>query len=305
MAVWISCSTMQNAETLEDLDRRITNLELEWAGFHVEPPELLYHYTDVVGLVGITEGKKLWATDATFLHDPLELEALGKTVGSPTNPYSGPLTSCDQYLRDGQVDPALDAESAWKLGGGAFVASFSTKCDSLSQWRAYGRSAMGYCLGFAWFHDKREAGIRLRKCSYGEVEMNEYFKSQEAVRELCCRAKNQQYPGADERLARIDRLRADCSTCVKHDSYRGESEWRILADGAGHEIFHRGVRDIPVPYIKIQVSSDAKPSAIQLRSVLLGPALNSSLAWKATERLLRVSGFPNVTIESSRVPYRA
>lgn len=38
-------------------------------------PELLYHYTDQTGLLGIINEQELWATDVRFLNDTEEFEA--------------------------------------------------------------------------------------------------------------------------------------------------------------------------------------------------------------------------------------
>jgi hypothetical protein len=35
--------------------------------------DLLYHYTDAGGLMGILESQRLWASNAAYLNDPTEL----------------------------------------------------------------------------------------------------------------------------------------------------------------------------------------------------------------------------------------
>ena len=45
----------------------------QWDRFQGELPDLLYHYTDVAGLIGICSSQSLWATNLRFMNDAKEL----------------------------------------------------------------------------------------------------------------------------------------------------------------------------------------------------------------------------------------
>lgn len=114
--------------------------------------EHLYHYTDAAGLIGIMTGQSIWSTQIEYLNDASELiyardellaglrdrlrdmpEAAFPDVSNAPERRSHRLSELIKWLE------RVDAETSHLL-----VASFSTKGDSLSQWRAYG----GYAIGF-------------------------------------------------------------------------------------------------------------------------------------------------------------
>jgi hypothetical protein len=102
-------------------------------------PELLYHYTDQKGLLGIIKDKCLWATHSQFLNDLSEyrivFDALQKKIKAERNSNWANLLS--GFLRARQMK-------------GVFVSSFSDEQqgDSLAMWRGYSATAGGYSIGF-------------------------------------------------------------------------------------------------------------------------------------------------------------
>lgn len=109
----------------------------------MQPPELIYHYTNASGLLGILDKGCLWCTHIRYLNDSQEF-LHGLTI------YRQVLTE----LADAQSGDRLSVQFArtalFRLGGENmenrlladavryFVASFSARNDDLSQWRAYG-----------------------------------------------------------------------------------------------------------------------------------------------------------------------
>jgi hypothetical protein len=104
-------------------------------------PDLLYHYTDSSGLMGILNSKELWATDALFTNDRTEvlhsLFVLRRIL--------------EGVKIDRDADPATDmmliaAEEFYTVMQ-ILAVSFCIDRDLLSQWRGYGQSG-GYAIGF-------------------------------------------------------------------------------------------------------------------------------------------------------------
>ena len=122
--------------------------------------ELLYHYTDQRGLIGILGDKKIWATNIRYLNDTQEgriiFSLLFDELSSRSN--AGPLFEAlginkdEDSPHDEVVDEAILsrglAVSTWVTSQSVFVTSFSARGDSLSQWRAYSGRSGGYSLGF-------------------------------------------------------------------------------------------------------------------------------------------------------------
>ena len=108
-------------------------------------PTILWHYTNLAGLIGIVERRKLWATDLRYLNDSTELAygldrvlSVLRTDGlrqRDTREHDFLLTIAD--LPEGVVTKEMIR---------AYVACFSTHHDALILWRGYGHQ--GYALGF-------------------------------------------------------------------------------------------------------------------------------------------------------------
>ncbi len=61
---------LSDQEFLGQVDAGNERWEARWSG---GAPDLIYHYTDAAGFVGIVERNELWSTDAGFLNDSTEL----------------------------------------------------------------------------------------------------------------------------------------------------------------------------------------------------------------------------------------
>jgi len=104
-------------------------------------PTSLFHYTSAQGLDGIVQSQSLWATDCRFLNDSQEmkdgLERVIKRLSETKKPIFSTLgtllSDFDEVFHD-VMSPHL--------------VSFCDTDDLLSQWRAYGSEACGYCLEF-------------------------------------------------------------------------------------------------------------------------------------------------------------
>jgi hypothetical protein len=131
---------------------------------NVQPePELLYHYTDQNGLLGILNYDCLWATHHRFLNDLSErqeavrvfLEAIGRRASYANS--AGPTHKIAEVYH-GQVQQSVLIESQ---AIDAYFVSFSREeydpelprhgqmlGDRLSQWRGYAQDRQGFSLGF-------------------------------------------------------------------------------------------------------------------------------------------------------------
>jgi hypothetical protein len=111
-----------------------------------EPPPIIYHYTNDVGLRGILETGQLWFSDIFNLNDPSELG----------HGLSFALNILNDKAASGPPESKLFAKnlSSFVQQGGTqksghyFMCSFSSYGDDLGQWRAYADNGRGYALGF-------------------------------------------------------------------------------------------------------------------------------------------------------------
>jgi hypothetical protein len=111
---------------------------------HSSVPEVLYHYTDTSGLLGIVTSGQLWMTDYEFLNDSSELKFSLDVAGSALESidlqrYSLPTARFISEWRE-----SLAAKVA---GCRLYVTSFSEDGDNLSLWRGYALAG-GVSIGF-------------------------------------------------------------------------------------------------------------------------------------------------------------
>src|SRR5688572_2258643 len=111
------------------------------SGIETPKVDVVYHYTDANGLLGILRSGEMWCTQIAYLNDAMEykyaFEVLRKVLtGIAEDEHREPLVR-------GLTQEALkviEAERLVKTSIRAlfmFVASFSEDRDDLSQWRAY------------------------------------------------------------------------------------------------------------------------------------------------------------------------
>jgi hypothetical protein len=110
-------------------------------------PDVLWHYTDAGGLLGIVRDGYLRATQLSFMNDAKEYMhgnelLLGEVQTASRQAFGDPLQH--KLLADMESMLKLTSpETAWPY----FVACFSAKRNSLNQWRAYGRGEGGFSIG--------------------------------------------------------------------------------------------------------------------------------------------------------------
>jgi hypothetical protein len=112
-------------------------------------PEVIYHYTNQSGLIGVLENRELWATKIQYMNDASEFRIAFQMLEKH-------LT--DAIHSDGSDQPMLGNSGmrrAFKLLNGleriihvnVCVVCFCRNGDLLSQWRAYS-GGYGFSIGF-------------------------------------------------------------------------------------------------------------------------------------------------------------
>lgn len=108
------------------------------------PPSHLFHYTSAEGLLGILKGKKVWATNLSFLNDAKEFEhAIEVTKTELTHRAEGAMDELEQEF----IGRALMWANMFTPKE-HYVFAMSKDPDLLSQWRAYCPPGGGFAIGF-------------------------------------------------------------------------------------------------------------------------------------------------------------
>lgn len=98
----------------------------------------VYHYTTARGLIGLADGRVLWASEASSLNDLAEVRAGWDVVEGWATRLGGeePLRTVAVNARKGPREEQSDV----------FVACCSTASDDAAQWRSYAEGGAGYAV---------------------------------------------------------------------------------------------------------------------------------------------------------------
>ncbi len=283
-----------------------------------EPPPIIYHYTNDIGLKGVLETGRLWLTDIFNLNDPSELQ----------HGFSHAVEALNRKAAVGPPESKIFAKrfESFKEGLPAsahyFVGSFSACGDDLGQWRAYADNGRGYALGFDGkllekaFTQKDGKPIPNNSTfhvTYKDAKIAEIHRQIiEKMFDLISmpHGRNMEsgplnaYMKELHILLALHTLRA--ALFFKHEAYDNEEEYRFLQ-------IHRA--DVPPPEVKLRARNHSLAkyrefdwktgTAGALKQIVIGPAVNQEKASKFVKDCLNLSHTGSVEILGSRIPYRA
>ncbi len=287
-----------------------------------EIPEIIYHYTNDIGLRGILESGKLWTTDIFNLNDPSELShGLSISVNVLNNKTEkGPI---EQQLFSRQFSEFC--QEGVRAIGKFFVCSFSANGNELGQWRAYADNGCGYALGFDTTmlvnSFARENGAQIQTHStfpltYDDAALEKIH--QQTIQSMLAldlislpKGKNMSESELGSYLVELQSLLAihtiGTSLYFKHPAYKNEQEFRFLemhgTSFLPDDIKHRFRSHEMVRYREFDWKQTSSGSA--LRKIIIGPAANRDRARQFVSDCLAAFNITGVEIEHSGIPYRA
>lgn len=291
--------------------------------FAENPPELLWHYTTASGLLGIVRNKQLWATDARFLNDAMELKAGLKYVCH----VAGALANSTSGFRQRALKAIEGLPMAVMEQNETYTISFSQHGDQLSQWRGYA-GGEGYSLGLLGRYVAERAkadGWRLGRCIYVDLEDLDHESNRKAksfAEAIINRAlmtlpdvgSGEENIEDDNELAwvldftgRLNVLNqlSFYSAFFKDKGFEEEDEWRLVCSTNNPhtkpKVEFRPGRTGIVPYVNWGISPDG---VHQLHTIRIGPNPHSKLAEYALQTLLNDVGLPSNSLLLSNIPYR-
>ena len=244
---------MISAETVREIQKLGTDLRTRLvAGAATQLPTTLYHYTDAAGLMGIVTSGTVWATHYAYLNDASEFKyAVGvmKDVVEKATADAAPGTWKGRFrhvISEDNNPSVYSTDWTQNAGEQQFVACFSERSDSLSQWRGYGKSIGGYSLGFqvadlqasAKRINDSQAGktsteanpfitVEFLPCWYNQQKQNALIA--EGFERALHHCETTRYPVDDSSLAMLLRaILKPVSSCFKDPAFTDEHEWRLV-----------------------------------------------------------------------------
>lgn len=267
------------------------------------PPNLLFHYTDGNGLLGILEKQKIWASSVYHLNDAKEFRYAVDLITER-------LAHRIQHSNNGKRESCrgiLDQMPELTKGVQVYVASFSAEGDLLSQWLAYSGSGNGYAIGFSESHFAlaETEEFRLVRCVY---DKDQQVTLADAVIDVLTEDNPSQ---SEKELSKALIVAA----AIKHPGFEREAEWRLVrTSAAGFGLskpakFRQGRNGI-VPYWEAPLTLEEKTKVLVPSVICVGPNDDMDAATLAVMTLLDSKGLlpfigkRKVELLTSKTPYR-
>jgi hypothetical protein len=296
----------------EALEGIVSGAAAEWKRLQGDTPDVLYHHTDVAGLIGICSSRSLWATNLRFMNDARELahsrklmiDVLGEAMTRARLPAQLEVI---QEIKRMIVGMRVGYPDSYSV-------SFSADGDLLSQWRAYGSSGGGYAIGFDTAGLVRPPSTYpqprrfLHRVIYDEeTPLGTLRRTADAMLALFACVD----PDSDlaESRARVFSSLGELvgfTTGFKDPSFAEEKEWRavyVIPHGDFEQIRFRPSNGVAVPYINLKVGTDPE-GKLPIREVVQGPRVDSDTGVRSLELLLAGNGYPDVAVTASAIPLR-
>jgi hypothetical protein len=275
----------------------------------------LFHYTTTQAAISIVERGELWATHFRYLNDPREF-----IEGEQAFLKALTMTQERRPRRADVLDPLCERYDQHSLSNktDSYVVSFSTRPDSLSQWRAYAAGGTGCCLGFEsvdpWDEeeksDSRTWAPTLHECIYDQDKFIERCVAAiEAVLTAFETVEGVHKPDGKLLVQTAHRhilqLSAYLTPQLKDSGYVEEAEWRLIAlvPPRQHERVHFRPHPLTtVPYFKVPM---AKPGdQMKLCALTIGPMQDQERGDVAAQMLLERYGYAPDLVYCSRLQMR-
>jgi hypothetical protein len=292
--------------------------------------DIVWHYTTGKGLLGILESNSIWASNINLLNDATEnirakqlirdnvrkrIKLTGKTAKADYEAIINmmgkdvalklalPQKEYKKRLRE------LLSQSVWsQFENNIFVACFSQRKDSLSQWRAYTTVGGSYAVGF-----KKSSLMKLHANPAGKQGKDfvrrqfrgvEYYskKKHDDVFDSFAQTLILQWLLDDtEPEFWMSILIGDTAPFFKDQAFAEEREWRLVCsvnlDYSGLAL--RVGRSHLIPYIEVKLPEGL--SSIQ--EIKVGPGPSVKLDILALESF-RDAKHLSFGVTKSRIPFR-
>ena len=285
---------------------------IESLGFHIWMGESYCHYTDLSGLKGILEANEFWLSDHRFLNDLSEY-SYGQELA---------IKVIKEFLRqesDGNFSTLLKEvlRTVTEVAPVFYVASFSLAQDRLDQWKGYGRTNEGVCLVLKNDVTLGCEGVLTQVPAIEPMQV--IYDLEEQTRRLRATISifRDEFINRPCDISRTFSLwQRDLAFLVayefirfKHKEYSSEEEIRLVVSSESSILTnkkprHRISNGRLIPYVTTKnqlLSYDVK---LPLAEVIVGPLATQDSIIRSIEVFLHNTGYENIRVRGSSVPFR-
>lgn len=272
-------------------------------------PDILHHYTNSDGLLGIFRESALWASKIHYLNDSSELVEPFNTAKE----YLANLKnikyskSVEDLYEEKEIIESMLYEIEVSEGLNVFVASFCIDGDLLSQWRGYGSPDLAYSVGFktnTLLEILGKHSFELHKCEYSDS--SSYRDNIQHFIDIFIDETKKERDKLDTFIWEFIKM----ASTMKHDCFQEENEYRIISvrpvNYTNENINFRPGKSILIPYYSLPLELSSV-----IGQITIGPCPNPDLANDAIWGLAYKYGLVNtksklinIPIVNSSIPFR-
>jgi len=286
-----------------------------------KPQTPLYHYTTQAGLLGIIKDRTIWATHTQYLNDRREflhaVDLVGREIGRL-------LTAGQTAAGMIALDKMRSILSKSPESINVCVCSFSETSDSLSQWRAYGRSS-GFAIGFT--QNVLQAAVEkqqfdLAPCIYDPAKQLEIVRGlvEEVLDEYVSKDPGIEGWKPDDEGAEMFwetggnllNYLYRYAPMLKDQAFSEEREWRIISPPVFAQILdYREGRSLIIPYYRLPLWEEGNKT--EIHEIIVGPTQDVDRSIKSVRKMIMGRGVMKdrtnlglgyTPVRASQVPYR-
>jgi hypothetical protein len=251
------------------------------------PPDILWHYTNAAGFLGVFRSGKLWATNTDYLNDASEMRYARRLVLRSVSNVRSSAADREEHEMLNLLCECIGSNATRPV----FVASLSAEKNDLSQWRAYGGSSGSFALGFnperlvAAISKNTDTRFNLYKCVYEEAcsaslcqQFVDSLLQEFRAHRLAGTAGGSHHEETLDIVHEAVRAFDTVAPLIKHPDFVRESEWRLVSDPVDltkRPIRLREGRTRIVPYIELTIAKDKSDPKFTVHT-LIGPAISYS-----------------------------
>jgi hypothetical protein len=277
-----------------------------------ENNKILFHYTSLEGLLGITSSKSqsIWATNILYLNDASELNYALKLLKDQIRDFQKELGNAlmPRYRFFQRLMEFIEGENFVPSGRlGYYVCSFSQEEDLLSQWRGYCPKGTGVSLGFKFSKLKecaQRSGFLIKRCIY--KENGQFDQLRKVINSTSDQISSIMTEEREKKLLLDFILKfMKLAPIFKHPKFEAEREWRIIAglkSEVTKSIEFRSGQSMIIPYIEIPLPRDGEN--LYINKIVIGPTHERELSKASIEYLLRSKNVKFDEVQCSTIPYR-
>jgi hypothetical protein len=286
---------------------------------------IVYHYTNLDGMLGILNSQSLWASNIEFLNDSVEYEYgvnLCKLI-LDERLLAEKQDEIRNYLQI--IMDLLD-----KPKGDIYSLSFCQSGDLLSQWRGYGNNDASVAIGFSIMNGLQfRATDTINEMFYPQSVVYEKFNQKALIMAIIDKGIdliiNNKYDSDDMAAGANNALRYFVLPYLKDISFQEEKELRIIIrtektsqKDIPLEVLYRKRGHYLLPYVvkkychisSFVTKDNGQPdyynmeSKLPITDIIVGPSQDQPLLVNGIKHYLNKKQMNDITVSVSAIPYR-